>query len=1524
MATQPKKYQIDYSSPIELDDSFSDTPSDGGIEIDDSFSAEAPEGAPELVARVDPLGGATGEGEIQVSQRQPTPSIWDRRLSEAQGVRPGLDPENEFGAARYTEEGTYIPTPLNIARGAVDLIARGGEYAGALGATALDYVDEAARYTGLAELPELLGINDLYNQRMQILPGSAVGAVGEAFPLGGVEAGLVNPSMVSRFTPEQEAAYLDVAQKGTAEDIVNFARQNGFDVDPVEAKAFIVKRDRTGGVTPDVRYGDQMNLPLEEQQSLPFDGPTPEQRALETRLQEEADTFLSNRPELPDYRQRELPLEYPPQQTSFDFGPSSPKQKAVTPRDIPESDVSPVVADAVNHINALTEDWANSPSIEVFDNFDDLDGVDPDAIGVTRPDNSVAINMKSVNAEAEALGVHPNDVLTAATYHESLGHYGLAERFGQGLNDFLMNLYNNSESFRNRVNNRMAENPDDYADDHNPVAAHAEEVLAEMSQDGRISPTMMNRLRDFVKGIGREMGFQIKYSNREIKSILGTAHDTVVKGKKGERGGSFVNRYMSSLWDKDYRADDPDVIETAEMMGIPEDRIAKALTEADFRGQVFLTKREKQLQAEKNFTTAQQKRRASILEQREALKGKPGEIKFISPYPEEPSYWRFQLNTADGEPITGKYNISDDGKMIEDFSIGMGGKPNRLGPSRVRDIARAIRRQHPEVEKLEGLRISGARKGTGKDLEFVEHSLNRYMKRRKIEASDASKQERLRLRSYTLTAPPKETAGTFLNELGVYSPGELRSMSADEVVEAAERLGIDKDWVDYFNDRRLGIQTPQPDMSRYLPQVKYMKRRTIGKGSDGPRRGLMNDTERTEETPRTIIANYTSKRNVEDILREVTPESTPESWDQWIEESGKIKMTGKMAQDLATGTKPPELKAAERFLLESGNRVYDLSAKVASGRATERETYLLGAEIERAQNVAQSLQGVVTNAGRILNARKIEVASDRALSDGIRNMLMSIEKGDLKDPERIRELAVKLEKVGKEGKVWGKAMDIFANALSFPRTVMSSMDLSAPLRQGIVFVGEKEFWKSIPAMFKAMKSDTAFEAVMSEIKSRPTYQLMEDSGVAFTDIGGKLLDREERFLSKWAEYIPGVKMSERAYTGFLNKLRADVFDSLVKDYENAGIKLTPFGGKTAQIAKFVNNATGRGDLGSLNTVAPQLSAVFFSPRLIASRIRMLNPKTYIDLDPIARKRALKSVAKFGTIATTVLGLAKMAGADVETDPRSSDFAKIKVGNTRYDILGGFGQYLVLGARMATNEKKNAKGEVVELGKKFGSDTRLDVLLDFGINKESPVASFVTDYLRGKNAIGEPFDAKKKAIESFIPLFLQDASELIREEGAAGVPMSLPGLFGVGMQTYDVELGYDAYGRDVETLLKEDEPESDPVVLETQRLIKNEANDFDGLPSAPKSFRDSGEKYVLTPEETKEWQRVMGEYTRQYLAEDMASDEYMTADDLTKVEIVKEAHRDAYEDTKTYFLENVLNANPEEGIDLEIGGFEDVE
>lgn len=365
---------------------------------------------------------------------------------------------------------------------------------------------------------------------------------------------------------------------------------------------------------------------------------------------------------------------------------------------------------------------------------------------------------------------------------------------------------------------------------------------------------------------------------------------------------------------------------------------------------------------------------------------------------------------------------------------------------------------------------------------------------------------------------------------------------------------------------------------------------------------------------------------------------------------------------------------------------------------------------------------------------------------------------------------------------------IAAQVMNAPRTIMASFDLSAPFRQGVFLVGRKEFYKAWGPMLKAFASEKAFKEVQNEIASRPSFRLMQKAGLALTDEGNVLTKREEQFMSNWAEKIPvigqGVRMSSRGYMAFLNKLRADVFDTLVRQAESTGLDLDHDQHALHSIARFINNATGRGDLGRWNTAAPVLNGIFFSPRLIASRINTMNPIWYSTLHPFARKEALKSLLSFSAVALTILGLAKLSGADVEADPRSADFGKIKTGNTRYDILGGYQQFIRSGAQIITGQTKGADGEIQSLTTgDFGKKTRLDVAQNFVYNKFAPVPSFVIDWARGKDAVGNKFQLDKEVINRVTPMVAQDAISLYKDGGPGEVPQVIPGIFGVGVQTY---------------------------------------------------------------------------------------------------------------------------------------------
>jgi len=372
---------------------------------------------------------------------------------------------------------------------------------------------------------------------------------------------------------------------------------------------------------------------------------------------------------------------------------------------------------------------------------------------------------------------------------------------------------------------------------------------------------------------------------------------------------------------------------------------------------------------------------------------------------------------------------------------------------------------------------------------------------------------------------------------------------------------------------------------------------------------------------------------------------------------------------------------------------------------------------------------------------------------------------------------------------WQKIKEAGGQLFNIPRSIMSSFDLSAPLRQGL-FIGPshpKRFMQSFGKMFKLFPSEKAFAALQESIAQKPTYGLMKESGLSLMEMGSSMAKREEIFMSQWAEKIPvigrGVRASGRAYVGFLNKLRADVFEDLVNKAQKLGLDPSNNMDLVQGIAKFVNAGTGRGGLGALENAAVGLNAAFFSPRLMASRLTLLNPIYYVKQDPFVRKEALKSSFTLaGTIGTT-LGIARAGGLKVGTDVRSADFGKIKAGNTRIDIMGGFQQYIRAAGQLISGEYvSSTTGKVMTLGEGYRPLTRWEILVRQAETKTAPVLSFIIAMLKGKDIAGKDISVPKEVGSRFVPMVMQDVYDLAKDDPDL-VPLAGLGVFGVGLQTY---------------------------------------------------------------------------------------------------------------------------------------------
>lgn len=208
-----------------------------------------------------------------------------------------------------------------------------------------------------------------------------------------------------------------------------------------------------------------------------------------------------------------------------------------------------------DHVAQQTANWTNAPDVNVINHPDEIEdpqaradanaagAQDPSVLGAFGSDGRVHLFADRILADAKARGVDPQEAVNAVLYHEGLGHFGLQQAFGSGLDQILKTLMvRNVGQFGRDVTQWMKDNPDAYGGDR--VRA-AEEVLAEKSESGKMSPSVGDAVSATVRKFGRQMGLKLSYSDSEVRQVLRLAHNAVTAGKgRDVRANGF--RFMFS------------------------------------------------------------------------------------------------------------------------------------------------------------------------------------------------------------------------------------------------------------------------------------------------------------------------------------------------------------------------------------------------------------------------------------------------------------------------------------------------------------------------------------------------------------------------------------------------------------------------------------------------------------------------------------------------------------------------------------------------------------------------------------------------------------------------------------------------------------------------------------------------------------------------------------------------------------------------------------------------------------------
>ncbi len=316
-------------------------------------------------------------------------------------------------------------------------------------------------------------------------------------------------------------------------------------------------------------------------------------------------------------------------------------------------------------------------------------------------------------------------------------------------------------------------------------------------------------------------------------------------------------------------------------------------------------------------------------------------------------------------------------------------------------------------------------------------------------------------------------------------------------------------------------------------------------------------------------------------------------------------------------------------------------------------------------------------------------------------------------------------------------------------------------------------------------------------------------------LGKELNSADKATLEQYWKNINPLRILERGNTVYMNELRMARFlegvEMLQSELKDPIEDIEDY----KMLASAINTMTGRANIGSLQANSKILAAIFFSFRNAVSVFNQLNPIFYLyqlhnPKDPItkvsvAQKIAVADMMRFVTFTTGMMLLLQAAMGDdeegnpkmtIETDPRSSDFGKMKMGDLRIDPWHGMMPMIVLISRMFTDESKNVNtGEVTAGGTKFGTRTRNELAVDFITNKFNPSMGILWGYGSSHKVIENGVEIRKDMFGNEInvldevanlqPMYWDAISEIKKEQpGLWGDFFVAAGALGINSQVYD--------------------------------------------------------------------------------------------------------------------------------------------
>lgn len=372
------------------------------------------------------------------------------------------------------------------------------------------------------------------------------------------------------------------------------------------------------------------------------------------------------------------------------------------------------------------------------------------------------------------------------------------------------------------------------------------------------------------------------------------------------------------------------------------------------------------------------------------------------------------------------------------------------------------------------------------------------------------------------------------------------------------------------------------------------------------------------------------------------------------------------------------------------------------------------------------------------------------------------------------------------------------DVVNTPKALGAALDVSFPGRQGLWMVGRPQWAKSWAPMMKSLFSEKSYRKLQDSITQHPKFTEAVNNGLSLTDFAGvavpkgmktkaigRLSQQEEQFGTRIVEQFTGSKYSpfrasNRAYSAFANNFRMSTYSDLTDKATRIAQKGGPIADRK-MIAEYINTGSGRGSMGltvggkseTLEKASDLLNTVFWSPRFLASRAQLLNvPGNLIKMDKFTRQEYLRDMITSVVGGSSVLGIAHLAGTEVDLNPLSPDFAKIKVGNTRYDATQGFGPMIRFIAQGVNG--------ILDISEKDASGPSAWKFVE---SKLQPATRWMKEIWTGKNYFERDITPGQASANLVTPLIAKDFYEIYQNDPSLFPLGGIPALAGISVQSY---------------------------------------------------------------------------------------------------------------------------------------------